>query len=118
MDPRPTESKAVRLARYLKEFVGLRSTTVYDVHNYDSVLWFSEIPQEPQCQSPAWNDGFEPGEPWLVVHKQQFPKPPTPPEEILPWIDEPALRAASVEMPALQPTRLAPDAAANVDEGE
>ena len=36
------ESKALRLARYLKEFVGLRSTTVYDVNKYESVLWFGE----------------------------------------------------------------------------
>jgi hypothetical protein len=74
MDAQSIESKAIRLARYLKEFVGLRSTTVYDVHKYESVLWFSDIPQDSQCQSPAWSDGFEPGEPWLVVHKQQFPK--------------------------------------------
>jgi hypothetical protein len=118
MDTWPIESKAIRLARYLKEFVGLRSTTVYDVHKYDSVLWFCDIPQEPQCQSPAWNDGFEPGEPWLVVHKQQFPKPPSPPDEILLWLDERALRRASAEMPSLRPTRLEPDPTAMVDDGE
>lgn len=118
METRPIESKAIHLARYLKEFVGLRSTTVYDVHKYDSVLWLSDIPQEPQCQSPAWSDGFEPGEPWLVVHKQQFPRPPSPPNEILPWTDEQALRRASVEMPALRPTRLEPHPAAKVDDGE
>jgi very-short-patch-repair endonuclease len=118
MDTQPIESKAVRLARYLKEFVGLRSTTVYDVHKYDSVLWFSDIPQEPQCQSPAWSDGFEPGEPWLTVHKQQFPKPPAPPDEILPWIEEQALRRASAEMPSLRPTRLEPDPTATVEDGE
>ena len=71
-----SEFKALRLARYLKEFVGLRSTTVYDVNKYELVLWFGDMPQEPQCQSPAWNHEFEPGDPWLVVHKQQLPKPP------------------------------------------
>ena len=96
MEMHVAESKVVRLARYLKEFVGLRSSTTYDVHKYDSVLWFYEIPQEPQCQSPAWNDGCEPGDPWLVVHKQQFPKAPVPPDEILPWIDEQGLKRASV----------------------
>ena len=87
-----SESKALRLARYLKEFVGLRSSTVYDVHKYESVLWFGDMPQEPQCQSPAWSHEFEPGDPWLVVHKQQLPKPPAPPEVILPWIDQQALK--------------------------
>jgi hypothetical protein len=116
MDTGSIESKAIRLAQYLKEFVGLRSTTVCDVHKYDTVLWFSDIPQEPRCQSPAWSDGIEPGEPWLVVHKQQFPKPPSRPDEILPWTDEQALRRASVEMPTLRPTGLEPDPAAKVDE--
>jgi len=118
MEMRPLESKAVRLARYLKEFVGLRSTTVFDIHKYDSVLWFSEIPQEPQCQSPAWSDGFEPGEPWLLVHKQQFPKPPAPPEAILGWVEEQVLKRASAKMPALKSTRLEPDPAAKMDDGE
>jgi hypothetical protein len=73
------ESKALRLARYLKEFVGLRSTTVYDVNKYESVLWFADMPHEPECQSPAWNHEFEPGDPWLVVHKKQFPSRPSHP---------------------------------------
>ena len=94
-----SESKALRLARYLKEFVGLRSTTVYDINKYESVLWFGDMPQEPQCQSPAWNHEFEAGDPWLVVHKQQLPKPPGPPEVILPWIDQQALKQAADEMP-------------------
>ena len=112
------ESKALRLARYLKEFVGLRSTTVYDVNKYELVLWFGDMPQEPECQSPAWNHEFEPGDPWLVVHKQQFPKPPIPPEIILPWIDQQALKLAADEMPKLRTTRLEPDLEANIGEGE
>jgi AAA domain len=113
-----SESKALRLARYLKEFVGLRSTTVYDVNKYESVLWFGDMPQEPECQSPAWNHEFEPSDPWLVVHKQQFPKPPVPPEIILPWIDQHALKRAAAEMPKLRPTMLEPDLEAEIGEGE
>ena len=41
----PLENSALRLARYLKEFVGLRRTTVYDVAKYDSVLWF-KVPHD------------------------------------------------------------------------
>jgi very-short-patch-repair endonuclease len=113
-----SESKALRLARYLKEFVGLRSTTVYDVNKYESVLWFGEMPQEPECQSPAWNAEFEAGDPWLEVRKQQFPKPPVPPEIILPWIDQQALKRAAAEMPKLRPARLEPDLEAEIGEGE
>src|SRR5258708_1701147 len=112
------ESKALRLARYLKEFVGLRSTTIYDVNKYESVLWFGDMPQEPECQSPAWSDEFAAGDPWLVVHKQQFPKPPLPPEIVLPWIDQQALKRATAEMPGLRRTRLEPDLKAEIAEGE
>jgi hypothetical protein len=48
-----SESKALRLARYLKEFVGLRSTTVYDVNKYESVLWFADMPQAPRVPEPC-----------------------------------------------------------------
>jgi very-short-patch-repair endonuclease len=108
----PSESKALRLARYLREIVGLRTTTVYDVTNYESVLWFGDMPQEPECRSPAWNPGDHPGDrgdTWLVVHKQQFPKQPAPPESLAPWIDHRALASAGAEMPALRPARLEPD---------
>ncbi len=112
------ESKALRLARYLKEFVGLRSTTVRDVDKYEAVLWFGDMPQESECQSPAWNDSFEPGDPWLEVRKQRFPKPPEPPEVILSWVDQQALKRATVEMPQLRPTILLPDLNAEVADGE
>jgi hypothetical protein len=114
----PSESKVLRLARYLKEFVGLRSTTVYDVNKYDSVLWFGDLPQEPDCQSPAWNDGFVAGDPWLLVRKQQFPKPPAAPDIVLPWIDQQALKRADGEIPKLRPTRLEADLEAVIDKNE
>src|SRR5215831_9203747 len=115
----PSESKALRLARYLKEFVGLRTTTVHDVNKYESVLWFGDMPQEPECQSPAWNHQIaERGGPWLEVHKQQFPQRPAPPEIVLPWIDQRALTRASVEMPRLRPTRFEASPESNASEGD
>jgi hypothetical protein len=111
------EPKALRLARYLKEFVGLRSTTVRDVREYE-VLWFGDVPQEPECQSPAWNDGGESGGLWLEVRKQQLPKLPEPPEILLPWIDQQALRRATAEAPSLRPSILLPDANAELNDGE
>jgi len=114
----PQESKALRLARYLKEFVSLRSTTVRDVDKYESVVGFGDMPQETECQSPAWNDNCEPDAPWLEVRKQQFPKPPEPPEVILPWIDHQALRRATAEMPQLRPIILLPDLHAEIDPDE
>lgn len=117
LDP-PQESKALRLARYLKEFVGLRSTTIRDVDKYEAVLWFADMPQVSDCQSSAWNDAFEPGAPWLEVRKQRFPKSPDPPEMILPWIDQQALRRATPEMPQLRSSILLPDATVEVGTDE
>jgi len=77
-----SEPKALRLARYLREFVGLRSTTVLDVNRYDTVLWFGDMPHEAECQSPAWNEELSADEPWLTVTKQQLPGLPVPPEVI------------------------------------
>ena len=112
------ESKVLRLARYLKGFVGLRSTIVRDVENYDTVLWFADMPQVADCLSSAWNDTFESGTPWLEVRKQRFPKPPEPPEIILPWVDQQALKRATPEMPQLRSTILLPDGVAEVDDDE
>lgn len=114
----PTESKALRLARYLREFVGLRTTTVSDVDKYESVLWFGDMPNEPDCSSPAWREGLEPGSPWLEVRKQQLPKMPEPPELVAPWVDQRALTQASEEIPSLRLTRMEPDLNAEHGQGE
>ena len=79
-----SESKALRLARYLKEFVGLRSTTVYDLNKYESVLWFSDMPQERECRSPAGTMSFRGGRslaggPQAVVLQNHRPWPETSP---------------------------------------
>lgn len=112
------EPKALRLARYLREFVGLRSTTVHDVDKYESVLWFGDMPQEPECRSPAWHNDFEAGDPWLEVRKQQLPKMPEPPAIILPWLDQEALRRATGQIPELRSTRLVPNLTVDIGEGE
>jgi very-short-patch-repair endonuclease len=98
----PSEAKALRLARYLKDFVGLRATTVHDIDKYEQVLWFGDMPHEPECSSPAWNhDGDRTG-PWLEVHKQKFPLQPPAPDAILSWIDQRALSKPAAEMPRLR----------------
>ncbi len=114
----PTESKALRLARYLREFVKLRTTTVQDVDKYEAVLWFGDMPNESECLSPAWNDGLEVGDPWLEVRKQQFPNVPAPPKNLAPWLDQQALRQATEEMPPLRRTIHEADVTAERGEGE
>ena len=112
------EAEALGLAQYLKEFVGLRTAPVRDISKFEAVLWFQDLPHERECSSPAWIDGFEPGDPWLEVRKQQFPRAPIPPEIILPWIDREALRIAAPDMLPLRQSILQPDRDAELDEGE
>ena len=69
------ESPALRLARYLRAFVDLRSTTVRDVIKYDTVLWFGGMPQETDCWSGAWSDD-EGDASYLEIKKQRFETDP------------------------------------------
>ena len=112
------EKPSLRLARYLKEFVGLRSTTVRDVAKYESVIWFGEMPQEPDCRSGAWTDECDPEEPWLEVRKQEFKSPPEPPEVTAKWVDANALRKATPDIPPLRTSIFVDDTEAELDEGE
>ena len=112
------ESSALRLARYLREFVGLRTTTVRDVTKYDSVLWFGDMPQDPDCRSGAWTDDDDLDRPWLEVKKQRFEKAPPPPKPVLPWVNEEALSRATPELPSLLPSILQPDEEVELEEGE
>ena len=112
------ENPALRLARYLKEFVGLRTTTVRDVTKYDSVLWFGDMPQEPDCRSGAWTDDHDSDSPWLEVKKQRFEKAPPPPELALPWVNEKALKRATPDIPALLPSIFLPDNEVELEDGE
>ena len=112
------ESPDLRLAKYLKEFVGLRTTTVRELTKYDDVLRFSEMPQESDCISPAWTNEYDPESPWLEVKKQYFEKAPSPPEITLLWADKTALKRAQQEIPPLLSTIVLPDDDAELDEGE
>jgi len=96
------ESASIRLARYLKEFVSLKSTTVIDIDKYDEPpLWFHEMPQDRDCVSPFWAEGYDPDAPWLEVKRQQLPELPPVPEVLAPWLEEREIRKATPEMPPL-----------------
>ena len=96
-----TANAPQRLAQYLKEFVGLRTTTVRDVAKYEAVLWFRDLVQGKDCFSPAWATATENSMPWLEMKKQQYENVPEIPESLLPWIDAAALTNAKGKMPEL-----------------
>ena len=113
------EHPALRLARYMKELVGLRTTVIRDIEQYDEVLWFSDIPQEDDCRSGAWLDGVDADDAWLEVRKQEFEPPPELPPVLLPWMeDRQAFRRAATEMPPLRPSLHVPDEEVTLEEGE
>lgn len=108
-DGTQSEPAALRLARYLKEYVGIRTTTIRDVGKYDKVIWFCNMPQESDCWSGAWSDEIDPDAPWLEVRKQTFDPVPSVPESVVPWADEHALKQATEEIPPLKSSILVPD---------
>jgi Superfamily I DNA and RNA helicases and helicase subunits len=112
----PTENPTIRLARYLKEYVGLRTTTIRDISKYDAVMWLHLMPQDSDCWSPAWCDDHDGTQPWLEVRKQTPLKMPDPPEIIIPWVDIESLRKAQPIIPELRSTILSQKK--NVIQGE
>lgn len=111
------ESKALRLAQYLKEFAGLRSSIIRNVDQYETVLWFNDMPQEAECHSPAWDSCYKLDDPWLEVRKQKLPKPPQCSGLLLPWLDQKSIERA-YETPALRSIAYLPNLNAERNENE
>ena len=112
------EHPALKLARYLGKYVGLKSKVVRDIQKYNKVLWFGDMPQDQDCQSGAWSDDYEEGQPLLEVRKQKFDKCPDPPKSIVHWVDSEALRQATLEMPPLRTVIYESGDDSELEEGE
>lgn len=113
-----TERPTLRLARYLKEFVGHRTLVIKDIDKYDTVLWFADMPQEVDCRSGVWSDDRKLDDYWLEVEKQIFESAPELPEIVLPWVDEKAFKRATPEISPLRASIWVPDEEAELAEGE
>jgi very-short-patch-repair endonuclease len=111
------ESAALRLAKYLKEFVRLRLTTVRDVSKYESVHWFGTFPQERECWSGAWSDDRSEENSWLEVKRPHFERMPALPDLLLPWVDLQALNQAAKEFPPLRSSTLLPEGEIDSESG-
>ena len=111
------EGPGLRLARYMREFVGHRTTVVREVDHYDDVLWFAHMPQDPDCRSGAWDDGWAASDVWLEVRKQTFEQAPAVPEIVRPWVDQQALGRADREIPPLASSISVPGRATESDAG-
>ncbi len=90
-----TSEKAASLFAYLRELAKLRLSTVRDCRDYEEVLWFHEVPEEPQCASIARSNEPDDSEPWLKIERVDEPSCPEPPQICASWIDSSALRDSS-----------------------
>ena len=96
--PDPIREKAIRLFKYLGELAALRARSVRDVNSYESVFWFSELPCEKECYTPAWDGGEATDEEnWLRIDKPLRPTLPPPPDECKHWCDAARLDDVSTE---------------------
>jgi len=77
--------KAIRLYRYLKEFTELRTRIIRTSDQYDSVIWFNEIPQDSGCYCTAWQP-TDHTEEWIRTEKPRFKDAPPVPTELSPWL--------------------------------
>jgi hypothetical protein len=96
-----SRDRAIRLFEYLKRLAELRTHTVRDLDEYTEVVWFAEVPSEPECRVAT---GVRPADParWLTLERPRRVRPPELPEALVAWVDqreledsdgEPALRA-------------------------
>ena len=100
--------KTIGLFTYLKKIAELRTRVVHNVDDYEYILWFSDIPNEPECFTPAQGE-IKPSqeEIWLGIKKVNFIKPPPLPNELRPWVIEEDLLNSS-DIPNLQEKILNP----------
>ncbi len=99
-----TRARATALYTFLKEFTELRTKTIRDVEEYEDVLWFSDVPREPECSCAAWLRGNERevADVWLEVRQPRLVAAPNPSKELGPWLELGQIADSSLEMPELR----------------
>ena len=77
-----TRDRAIRLIDYLKELARIRSKTVRDIEDYqsisdyDSILWLADIPHVVRyCYTRAWGANEEHEDPDIWIEVQKFNEP-------------------------------------------
>lgn len=104
--PDELRDKAVRLFTYLKEVCQLRFVMVRDCRNYEQLLWFNDIPREPECLCIAWSGPTETNESWIEVRRSPEPGCPQVPNVCKDWIS-PSDLMNSAQTPTLRERILA-----------
>lgn len=102
-DDSQNRERAIKLFSYLRELAKLRTKTIRTIDQYDTVLWFNDIPREPECHCIAWKpvEDEEEAEVWLEIRKPSLKPPPNPPKILEPWLDLTQLNDSSKDFPGL-----------------
>jgi len=121
-------ANAVNLFTFLKEYARLSHKPIraLDSDAYREILWFGNVPKEPECSCSIWKgqngeDGKPlsfPSEGWLEIRRPDRSEPPEPPEEVVPWINTDIWVDSQQELPALFATILNPDWESGIDDDD
>ena len=103
-DINATRERATALYTFLKEFTELHSKTTRTVDQYEQILWFSDVPREPECECAAWHRGEDGdrGEVWLAIRQPRLTPVPRPPAELEPWLIRDQIKDSAIEIPDLR----------------
>jgi very-short-patch-repair endonuclease len=79
-----TNTKLIQLFEYLKAYRSKLEEPIRNISKYEEIVcWHHDIPIGEGCFIVAGDDSQDS---WLIVKKQEIPKPPQPPMEIKDWI--------------------------------
>jgi len=95
--------RAIRLFSFLRDLTELRTRTIRTIDQYDTVIWFQDIPHEPECHCIAWSKEIEEehADVWLQIKKPRLKNPPKVPEQLVPWLNHEEILDSSI-LPSLR----------------
>ena len=96
-------NRAIRLFSFLRDLTELRTKTIRTIDQYDTVVWFQDIPHEPECHCIAWSKEIEEehADVWLQIKKPRLKNPPKVPEQLVPWLNYEEISNSSI-LPSLR----------------
>ncbi len=97
--------QAANIFHYLNELKCLQSPQISDITQYDSILWFSDIPKDKGCYCKAWelirDDAIGERDYWIEIYKPKLQSFPEPPDGLDPFITSEQLENSAIDEPQL-----------------
>ena len=84
------KSTEIELLKFLREFSKLRTRKILEVDQFESVIWFSDIPQEKECDVITRHLDKQDinYDQWIEIKKPKIIEYPKPPPIIRDWIKD------------------------------